>query len=298
MITSPSSTASRAGGHTGAALRALCIVVALALVLPGCTRFLYNKIDTFIVWKVGGYVSLTREQKQALKTDLQSHLDYVRFNDLPRMAALLDRHAREIESGVVTAATFDARYNEAMALYDDFMLGIVPLSERFLRGLSDAQIAEFFANLDEINDEMYEEYSGRTPEEREANRNKSALKAVREFTGRLTSEQEEIVTGALARMEDASEEWIDYQREWQRRFRVLVTERPPAEEYHRELTQLFVYPRQLHSREYRERVNRNRAILNTMLEDLLASLSDRQRENVVEELDDYVEFLEDLAANG
>ncbi len=285
-------------GRRRALVRGLLLLVTVGLLLPGCTRFFYNKIDTFIVWKVGGYVSLTGEQKDRLRADLQGHLDVVRYNEMPRLATLIGNHAREIEAGPVAAATFDARYNEALAIYDEFMLGIVPLAERFLRGLSDEQIAEFFANLDEVNDEMYAEYSGRAPDERETNRNKSALKAIREYTGKLTPEQEQLVTDALARMEDASEEWIAYQREWQRRFRALVTERPDGDAYRAELTQLFVYPRHLHSQEYRERVNSNRVILNAMLEELLAGLSERQRDRVVAELDSYAELLRELAASG
>jgi hypothetical protein len=247
---------------------------------------------------VGGYVSLTDAQKQALKADLQERLDFVRLNEMPRMADLLERHAREVATGTVTPSTYDARYREVMALYDEFMLGIVPLSERFLRGLSDAQLEELFTNLAEINDEMYEEYSGRTAEEREKNRNRAALKAIRDFTGRLSDEQELLVTDALARMDDASEEWIAYQREWQRRFRELVESRPPPAEYRRELTQLFVYPRDLHSPEYRARVDANRGIMNAMLAELVASLSDRQRERAVDELGDWVELLRGLAAAG
>ena len=286
-------------GRLRPAWRSVAVALLCGLVLTGCsTRFLYDKIDTFIVWKVQGFVTLTPEQKQSLKTDIQDQLDYVRLNEMPRMAALLNDAAGEVQTGFVSADSLDARYFEAMQIYDDFMMGIVPLSERFLRGLSEEQVEELFANLDEINDEMYDEYSGRTAEEREKNRNKAAVSGMQDLTGRLRDEQKFLVTDALARMEDASEEWIDYQREWQSRFRTLVTERPPEDVYHDELVQLFVYPRDLHSDEYRARVDRNRAILNDMLESLLSGLSDRQRANVVRKLEGYAELLTDLSSAG
>lgn len=280
-------------------LRHALLLGFVALFLAACsTKFLYNKLDTFIIWKLNGFVSLTGEQKEALKADLQTHLDSVRLNDLPRFAALAETTAREVEAGPVTAEQIDRRYIEVLDAYDQFMFDIVPLAERFLRSLSDEQIEEFFANLDEINDEMYEDYSGRTAEEREKNRNKSALRGIGEFTGRLTDEQEFLITDALARMDDASVQWIDYQRIWQERFRALVTEKPPLPEYRAELTALFVYPRNLHSDEYRRIVDGNRAILNDMLSELLSGLSERQRARTVKKLDGYVELLTGLAEAG
>ena len=86
------------------------------------------------------------------------------------------------------------------------MSGIVDPSMRFLRSLDEDQVQELFENLEEINQEMYEEYSGRNPEEREENRNKSAIKGTQEWTGRLNDEQKKLLTDALAEMDDASTE--------------------------------------------------------------------------------------------
>ncbi len=273
------------------------LTICAALFIASCsTGFLYSKLDTFIVWQVGDYVSLTDAQKSALKADVQAQLEYVRRNEMPRAAAIFEQSARDLDANRVTAELLDRRYDESLLVYDDLIGGIVPLSERLLRSLDEEQIAEFFANLEDANDEMYEEFSGRTPETREKNRNKSAIKSIQEFTGRLSTEQRLLVTDALARMQDASEEWIDYQHLWRNKFRELVEARPPEDEYLRLLTELFVYPRNLHSEEYRQRVHDNRMILNDMLEELLAGLSDRQRGRAVRKLEGYAEMLRELAA--
>jgi hypothetical protein len=274
-------------------------LAAMLLVLLGISacssRFFYNRIDWFVVWKVGDYVTLTDTQKADLKADLGDHLEYVRVNEMPRVADLLSNTAREVEAGYITAGMLDTRYNEMLVVLDEFMLGIVPLSMNFLRSLDEQQIQELFEKLEETNQEMYEEYSGRTPEEREKNRNKSAIKSTQEWTGRLSSEQKQILKDALARMTDSSEQWITYQREWQRRFRTLIIERPPEDEYLEELTQLFVSPRDLHSRAYRDQVDANRAILNVALAELLTGLTDRQRKRAVKKLDGYAKDLTKLS---
>ncbi|NND54837.1 MAG: hypothetical protein HKN56_07690 [Gammaproteobacteria bacterium] len=277
-------------------LRGLLLTCALTLLLGGCSsRFFYDRIDAFIVWKLGDYVTLTDAQKLTLKNDIQAHLDGVRENELTRIAALISEFAGDFESLPVPASRFELRYQQSMELYDEIMLGLVPLTERFLRGLSEAQIEEFFTRLDEANEEMYDEYLGRTPEDREKARNKSAVKGIQDFTGRLRKDQKLLVTDTLARMEDASDEWIAYQQEWRDQFRALVTRAPEGEAYTEKLTELMVYPRQLHTPEYRERVDRNRVMLTDMLSELSAGLSDRQQRRTMKELNGYVELLHNLA---
>jgi hypothetical protein len=277
-------------------LRAVLAIAVTALVMAGCTtRFFYDRIDWLIVWKVGEYVTLTDVQREELQADIQDRLDVLRVGEFPKIAFLLDKTAREIERGPVTPAMIDARYGEMLAVYDQFMLGIVPLSQRFLMGLSQAQVTEFFANLEEINAEMYEEYSGRTAAEREKNRNKSAIDGMQDWTGRLDESQREIIRSGLARMEDASEQWIANQREWQLRFRELIVAAPDAATFKEELTQLLVYPRHFHAPEYRARVDANRQIFNELLADLLNSLDDKQRARAVRKIDGYVAMLNRLS---
>ena len=274
----------------------LLLLVFLVAGLSACsTRFLYNKIDSFVVWKVGGFVSLTGEQKDELKQQLGDQLEVVRLDELPRVATVLDEAARGIEADEVTPEVLDDGYQQMLAIFDEFMLGIVPVSEWFLLSLSEEQVAELFENLEELNQEMYEDYSGPTDEERRENRNKSAIKMAQRFTGRLSAEQKFLITDALAQMADSSEEWIDYQREWQRRFRTLVEDPPPSQEFRDELTLLFVYPRHFHTPEYRATVDANRQIFNNMLAELLDGLTDKQRSRVVEKLDGYAGMLSKLS---
>ncbi len=281
--------------HTQSGLLRLIVILLLICVTASCTRFLYNKIDTLVVWKIGGYVSLSKPQKEELKRQLSDQLELVRLDQMPRAASVLDTMARDIESGYVTPQMLDDGYRQMLGLMDEFMLGIVPVSEWFLLSLSDEQVAELFENFEDINQEMYEDYSGPTDEERRENRNKSAIKMTQRFTGRLSDEQQLLITDALAQMGDSSEEWIDYQREWQRRFRDLVENPPPSQAFRDELILLFVYPRNFHTPEYLATVDANRKIFNDMLAELLTGLTDKQRSRVVEKLDGYKETLTNLS---
>lgn len=273
-------------------------ILTAVLVLGACsTNFFYDRIDTFIVWQVDDYVSLDKDQKIELKRRVGEYLDVVRHDEVPRAALLLSAIAGEIESGTVTPQMIDARFHEMLAMTEEVMTGIVPDSEWLLQSLSDEQVQELANNLDKLNDEMYGEYSGTTDEERRERRNKSSVSAIQRFTGRLTDAQKKLVTSALERMTDSSEQWIEYQREWQRQFIELVANPPPGEEFREQLTVLLVYPRSLHPPEYRAAVEANRAIFNDMMAELLNGLTDRQRGRMTKTLRDYAETLTRLAAN-
>ena len=60
---------------------------ALALLLGGCsTRFFYERIDAFVVWRLGDFVTLTDEQKQQLLSrivELGDQKRHITTADLP-----------------------------------------------------------------------------------------------------------------------------------------------------------------------------------------------------------------------
>ena len=196
-------------------VRRLAVISTVLLFTACSTNFFYERIDWFVVWQVNKYIPLKDEQKATLKADIGQRLEEMRSTELPRISGLLQQTALDVNSRYVTAEMIDGRYHEMLAEFDQFMLAIVPISMRLLRSLDEEQVAELFANLEEINKEMYEEYSGRTAEEREKNRNKSAIKSTQQWTGRLNGEQKLLIKDALAEMDDASEQWIEYQRQWQ-----------------------------------------------------------------------------------
>ena len=282
--------------HFTMRMRLPLLFFCIALFVTACsTNFLYNQLDRLIVWRVGGFVTLTSEQKLELRNQLQARLDDVRINEFPRLAAEIQSASATIAANEVSAQTVEATYQRMVSLWDELLVGVVPIAANTLMSLSADQKLELFDNLTELNDEMYEKYSGTTPEERRKNRNKSTIQALEGYAGSLNSIQEELVDDALGSMADASEQWIEYQREWQQRFITLLKENPPQSEFVERLEELLVYPRNFHTDEYRQRVDANRQIMNLLTVDLIASLTKKQRQRVIVKLDGYVERLTALS---
>jgi hypothetical protein len=278
--------------------QSVSLIILLALLSACSTRFLYDRLDWLIVWRVGGFVSLTAEQKDSFRTDLRDHLGQIRIEELPRIAGEIRKVSARLAANEFSAETIEAAYQRALTETDSLMTGLVPLSVNLLMSLDTEQKQELLENLNELNAEMYETYSGTSPEQRRKNRNKSTIKGIQRFTGRLSAGQKQLIDESLTSMADASEEWIAYQRDWQQRFFALLQEQPPREEYESRLTELFIYPRNYHSDEYRQRVDSNRRIMNGMTAQLLLGLSDGQRRRAVAKLDGYAARVASLAESG
>jgi ribosomal protein S10 len=272
--------------------KALWILALSVLLLAGCsTRFMYNQLDWLIIWRVNGIVELTDEQKQTLKESLSDQLYVVRKQEFPEIAAEIRRLASNVEAGEITPGRSEEIYQRMELVMEELILYFVPLTADFLRSMDREQLDELAESFEEMNQDMYDDYSGATSEEREKNRNKSALKTIRRFTGRISDPQEAIITDSLAKMEDASEEWINYQRDWQKRFLYLLDADVSEVEFNEQLAQLFVYPRNVHSAEYRARVDANRQIFHQGFSEFLESLTEKQNKHAVAELNNYADLM-------
>ena len=82
--------------------------------LAGCssTQFFYNRLDFFVPWYLGDYVSLDRSQDALLENELQPFLAWHRQDELPRYIELLQQAESSLDQPVtreqLTALTVDA----------------------------------------------------------------------------------------------------------------------------------------------------------------------------------------------
>lgn len=291
--------ASRVGGAARHPRRLrLVIVLVIAAIVGGCisTRFIYNQLDWFITWQLSGYFDLEKEQSQQLRATVSRQLEWVRVDQLPAYAELLRAIAREAGTGELTPSRWEAIYAQMIALFDEFLRHVIPDAVTFLSTLSDEQVDYMIDKLQEENEELAREYSGRTPEQRLRRREKAIIKGMQRFTGRLNTDQKALVSSAVASMYDNSEQWLEGRRQWQQDFRSLLLERPPRPEFEARLLAISIDPNYMDAPEYRAKVEANQRIVLGLMADIIVSLDDRQRERFQDRLNGFAEDFDDLAA--
>jgi hypothetical protein len=182
-------TATRGNDPRPRVWRRLSVIALLAIWLGGCTTgFVYNRLDWVVSWYVNGLVSLDDAQEAQLKSMVQQTLDWHRRSQLPRYVSLLEQLDRETDQPV-TAQALERRYQEIGAMLDDFLRQVLPGAAGLLRTLTPEQIAELGESLTEDNEEIWDEFAGATPAVRQKRRARSTLRALRRFTGPLSSAQ-------------------------------------------------------------------------------------------------------------
>jgi hypothetical protein len=279
-------------------LARLALALCATLVVTGCTAgFLYNRIEWFVTWYVDGLVSLDDAQEQVLRDSLQRTLAWHRRTQVPRYVGLLDRLSAEA-AAPVSAATFEAAYQESTVFLNDLVIQVAPDMAGLLGSLSPRQVAELGASLEEDNEELWEDFGGETPELRQKHRLKSATRTIQRFTGSLTREQRQLVERRLGAMQDLSEAWMERRRNWQRHLIELLQSPGRGPAFEARLRELLLDPNQFDTAGYRQGGDANRAVVLDMLAELSAGLSAAQREHLRDKLQEYATDLRRIAATG
>jgi hypothetical protein len=274
------------------------LVLLLCIFLAGCsaTRVVYNQLDWILVWKISGYFTLEDEQEDRLEEMVDRNIEWHRRDQLPKYAQLLRDIELDASSGVLTVDQMEGYYGRFIIVWDEFIVQTMPDVTAFFMMLNQEQIDEFIDNLDESNQELWEEYAGKTPEDRRKSRQEGAIKGLERVFGRLSGEQKELVRSYQLGLHDVSHEWMDGRRQWQEDFRNLVIERPPEPEFNDRMARLMLEPNHMDSPEYRRLVDENRRIMMSMMAALSAELTDKQRKRFSKRLNKLIQNFEILAA--
>lgn len=270
-------------------LARLACVLLLTGVLGGCTKLLYNRLDSLGTWYVGSLVSLDQQQRADLRSWLSETLAWHRESELSRYAQFL----RELASQASRPAApelYRGATQRIEAFSNDFVTQTAPQAARLLLQLSPEQVDEFIANLEEKSreraEEALDEISTGTWHEQ---RVKDVQRQLKRWTGATTAEQKEILRATTAQFQPTSNEWLESQRQWRAALRAALQDRDEAR-----ILQLLREPEREWTEQYSAKSESNREQTLALLQSLDASLTPAQRERVQRELIKLAEQLEAL----
>jgi Family of unknown function (DUF6279) len=270
-------------------LARLACVLLLAGIVGGCTKLMYNRLDSLAAWYVGSLVSLDQQQRADLRSWLSQTLEWHRASELARYARFLRELAAQT-SQPATPDLYRGATQRIEAFGNDFVMQTAPQAARLLLQLSAEQIDEFLANLEEKSRERAEESldeisSGTWHEQRV----KDAQRQLRRWTGAATTEQKEILRANTAQLQPTSNEWLESQRQWRSALHAALQDRDEAR-----ILQLLREPEREWTEQYSAKSARNREQTLALLQSLDASLTPAQRGRVQRELVKLAEQLEAL----
>lgn len=270
----------------------IACTLALILIAGGCTRLVYNRLDSLGGWYLGSLVSLTSEQRADLRGWLTHMLDWHRASELGQYAQFLHELA-----GQLAARGNRAVYERVADRLEAFGQAVVrratPEAARLLMSLTDEQLDELDANLEERAQERAEE--SRKALERgvwRKERERDLQRQVKRWTGEVTHEQRALISRAVANFEPTSEEWLHSQRQWRKMLMSTLHARAPDREAR--VSHLLREPNRCWTPEYVAKNDRNRERTLALIDGLDGSLTPKQRERLQGELTELARELEDL----
>ncbi len=266
------------------------------VLLAACssTAFMYNRLGFLVPWYVSDYVDLDRAQEEQLDALLKPFLAWHRREELPQYVVLLDdaEVALGAEMTLVTLQALMLQVEAAGNRLERHMLDwVLPLGE----SLSDEQIAEFVDNLREEQADYSEEYLERDDEEYLEDGIDQMEERGREYLGRLSDSQRDIIAQGMARRIRFDGLWLAEREQWIDRLAVLLQRKPGWQERVREsLGQRW----ELASAEYRTVYEHNVLVIQEVTVALINSRSERQDRHLRRKLRDFRQDFHELVSEG
>ena len=253
------------------------LVALLAAALGGCgIGLVYPRLDTLGTWYVEGLVSLDDTQSTELERMLEARLDWHRDSELVRYATFLRGMSDSVQRRT-DAGTWREAARQAEVFWRDLGAGLAPVAVALGPTLTDEQVDELLRSLAEQDDEEWEEYADRTPQQRIERRQKSWRRGIERYTGRLDASQRALVNARAAASGSAIPEWREYRRAWREELAATLRVRGDAAQFEPRITRLFAHPDDWWTPGYRAALERRRGELIDLLVELDATLTARQR---------------------
>lgn len=269
------------------AVKSLLLLLCLSLLISACSRagLAYRNLDWLVPWRLNDYLNLDRQQRAWLKPRVQTHLQWHCSAELPRYIEWL----QTTESILAQPQPDSAQLLEQFAQFDAALkrigIEITPTAIELLQGLSEQQVSELYAAIDEDNLEDRQDFLDPPLATQISERQTRMQERLRPWLGRLNNAQIEHIAAWANGLGEQNRLWLENRQLWQAELRKVVAERDSAD-FAERLTPLLQQRERYYSDEYRASYGRSRQALATLFSQLLSSSDEAQRERLSHRLRD------------
>lgn len=275
--------------------RALFVCLLCALLLVGCSnKVSYRFLDWIVAWSVDDYVSWDDSQQRLFDQQLDALLNWHQLSELPLYSQQLRRLQQDFEQPLTQQVLYQ-QLEEMTGLWHRLLVKIEPDAVLLLATLSDDQVTAMRKNLDQATLELEKKYIHRDLEKIQKERIKNVEKWVGNFIGRLSKQQRQLIVKWNSRLVDSRTQWIANRKQWVEEFDQALQQRH-QENFVEQIHRLFVNSQTLWSDSYQQKITTNTEQGVALIIALQKSLSDRQRQRLSKELQQWIQLFDELAA--
>ena len=272
------------------------LVALLVVILGACssTTFVYNRLDIILPWYLDDYVDLSREQNKMLDGLLQPFLRWHRREELPQYVLILQDIEQSLNHEVTQEAiekTFSEIERAWLRLEDRSLGWMLELGGE----LSDEQIAEFLAVLQEEQEEYEEKYLPRSEEEYQEESYANFVDGLEDYLGRLSKDQKTSLQQSASKLVRMDGLWLEERANWLANLNRLLQREPG---WQQELRQLKAEREENYSNQYNEMYAHNLVVIQSAIAMAINNRSKKQDKRLRNKLKNLREDFEELVAQG
>ncbi|VXC16909.1 conserved hypothetical protein [Pseudomonas sp. 8BK] len=269
------------------AVKTLLLLLCLSLLISACSRagLAYRNLDWLLPWRLNNYLNLDSQQQAWLKPRLQTHLQWHCSAELPRYIDWLHTTESILAQPQPDSAQLLEQFVQFDAALKRIGIEITPTAIELLQGLSEQQVSELYAALDEDNLEDRQDFLDPPLTTQISERQTRMQERLRPWLGRLNKAQTEHIADWANSLGEQNRLWLENRQLWQAELRKVVAERDSAD-FAERLTPLLQQRERFYSDEYRASYGRSRLALATLFSQLLSNSDEAQRERLSHRLRD------------
>lgn len=276
-------------------MRSIWVLVLIVCLTSCSSKLAYDNLDWWVYWYLDDYIDLKDEQEDKFDAYLQTWLSWHKESELTRYKAHLEDIKKQIQSGSLDSGSVYNNLELARAHWERVRDEISPKLAEIAKTLDDEQVVSLFAALEKDNKEEDEERQDaleKSDKERVKERVERIEDTITERIGKLSSEQKQIVGTYATQFISTGEEWLSYRRNIQNAARKLFVTRKYNDNFEAELIALMQNPDSYKSDIYIQSSDHNMTVSATLIAELFTTLSDKQRETLIENIDELIDTVE------
>jgi len=282
------------------------LLISLLFGVASCTsKMAYNNLDWIAAWYVDDYVTLTDTQEKEFDSAIKSFVSWHRKSELQNYILQIKYIKVDVKNGIKHSNVNN--YTDSLRQFLDVALTkFEPEITKFAYSLSDKQVDQFLAEVEQRNIERIKKAANEGKQERLENKLERIESRVESFIGDLNTSQKQLLKETNQALLPTFDHWIEFRRNWANAIRNAYTLRSEviaiegldsehAKTVFREaLKPTILETNSLRSEAHLAVLEHNQAIWATTIEKLVTSLSKRQLAALNDKLNETIEDLEAL----
>lgn len=273
--------------------RLFCIF-AMTILLGACsTSIVYNNADYLVKWWIGKYIDFNATQKPIVDQTIDAWLNWHREQEIPRYTNQLTTLKTAIVAQDLSREQLSQHFSETQSHITRIRQRVAPDVAAIGVTLDLEQLSQLFATITHERQERAEEAKQRR--QKQPSRSARIIESMEEYIGPLTQVQADIVDTYVAQLNSTSQLWQAYGELSNQTARKILLSAAFDNLAQQRLADFIVNQESLQTRALQEASEENKALYIEMLWAILPTLSNRQRDELIDKIDEYLSLLQSIS---